>query len=118
VPDFQHFSDDWVPYHAAMEPLRNRVAATQAAATVVAVSGIAITTSTAISANSGLYDQLTSPVGWTVAFIQGKVIDVVDDILNDPASLLHWTANEWAMLHDWLRHIAVAMIHLTPIGFH
>jgi hypothetical protein len=120
VPDFQqfsdqHFSDDWTAYHAAMEPLRNRVAVTAAIPTVTA---IAIGTSTAIAADPGLFNQLTSASGWIVAFIQGKVIDLVSGILTDPASLLHWTANEWTMLHHWLLHIEFNLIHLMASGIH
>jgi hypothetical protein len=107
-----------VPYHAAVEPLRNRVAATQTAATVAAVSGIAITTSTAVTANPGLYDQLTSPLGWAVAVIQGKVIDFVTYILTEPVALVGWAETEWATFHEWLRHTIVALIHLSATGIH
>jgi hypothetical protein len=58
VPDFQDSSDNWVPYHAAMEPLRKQIAATQSAA--VAVSGIAITTSTA-TASASSTSTMTDP---------------------------------------------------------
>lgn len=88
---------------------------------VMRASGVAaLTTATATAANAGLYDQIIRAIKEPAVIISvtpGNILDHVEKVLSDPAALLHWTENEWAILHEWLRHIAVNLIHLTT-GFH
>ena len=116
MAEFQTFGDDWVPYHAAMEPLRSRLAATQAAATLAAVSGIAIT-ATASADNAS--DQIIAKIMDSNRWLDGLIVAFISkvyEVLGDPASLLHWTANAWAMLHEWLHHVGIPLVHLSGTG--
>lgn len=90
-----------------------------------ALVGVSLATSSATGAlsiiNPGVYDPIIrlikEPVVW-VGTVISKFVDVVYNLLSDPAALLHWTEHEWAILHEWLRHIAVALIHVSHAGFH
>jgi hypothetical protein len=74
-----------------------------------------------IATNAGSYDQLIAKFMDSDHWVSGLIaafIAKVSDILSDPAALLHWTEHEWTMLHEWLRHIAIILIHLTSTSFH
>jgi hypothetical protein len=87
---------------------------------VIAASGVAVTTSTAIAAYEGLSEQLIAKFVDSGRWVDGLIVAFIAkvyEILSDPAALLHWTETEWAMLYGWLRLIAVALIHVSA-GFH
>jgi hypothetical protein len=83
---------------APMTTLGTNTATASASVSGLVASAVAITTATAIAANPGLYDQfiasMTSPVAWSAAVIQSKVIDFVTYILTQPAALIGWTESE------------------------
>jgi hypothetical protein len=77
-------------------------------------------TATATGTNAGLYDQIirtiSDPTVWVQECIK-KLIGLVGWVLMSP-SLRHWTEHEWTRFLEWLRHVEIALIHLTPTGFH
>jgi hypothetical protein len=123
VPDFQNFSDDWVPYHAAMEPLRKQFAATHAAAVAsgVAITTATVTTSTSTASGSAFLAQFTAlatPAGiafQTTMEVLRQIISDMYHLLRDNAPMMiHWGERFAA----WLHHVAIMLIHLTHTGFH
>lgn len=90
-----------------------------------ALVGVSLATSNATGAlsitNPWAYDSfirhIKEPAVW-VGGVISQFITVVYNLLSDPAALLHWTEHEWAILHEWLRHIEVALIHVSHGGFH
>ena len=120
VPDYQDSGDDWVSYHAAMEPLRKQIAATQTAATVAALSGIAITTSSGITVSDqsellAWLASLTTPAGIALEAEKEVIKQIIADLyrlIRDNAATM--TGEIWHVFAGWLHHWMIALIHIMP----